>query len=193
MRENWEFTVSQTLRYEGSVYTNDPLDPGGPTKYGITLTDYQLYIDKNGTAESVKNLTIGQAKEIYRLHYWNDVHGDELLSPFDFMIFDFGVNSGVEISVKAAQAIVGVTEDGKVGPKTIAAVNAHDPLDFIEKFHAARMERYRSRPAWPRFGGGWTTRANTVKMLAKARVETKRLEPAPSVEFSSVTVTSSGE
>ena len=40
----------------------------------------------------------------------------------DLEVFDFGVNSGPAESVKTLQRLVGVTQDGSVGPITLAAV-----------------------------------------------------------------------
>ena len=63
MRENYEDSLRRLLRHEGG-YTNHPSDPGGPTKYGITIHDYRKYIKKGGTAADVKAMTLDQAKGI---------------------------------------------------------------------------------------------------------------------------------
>jgi len=58
------------LKYEGTTYTNDPRDAGGPTKYGWTLRTYkQIYPD--ATVDDIKNLTEQRALDLYEIHFWD--------------------------------------------------------------------------------------------------------------------------
>src|SRR5258708_3504231 len=76
---NWARVVHNTLIHEGgSRYTNHPQDPGGPTKYGVTIHDVRKYLDPNATADTVRALTEQQALSIYQQHYWTAIRGDEL-------------------------------------------------------------------------------------------------------------------
>lgn len=92
---SYDRALSNVLVSEGYVYSNVPGDPGGPTKYGITLGDMRIHGWPNATAETVRNLTLADAKEIYRRHYWNAVGGDTLPAGLDYTVFDFAVNAGV--------------------------------------------------------------------------------------------------
>lgn len=75
------------LRWEGG-YTNDPNDPGGETKYGISKRSYpELDISK---------LTLKQAKEIYYQNYWLKAGCDGLPFPFNICVFNCAVNCGVK-------------------------------------------------------------------------------------------------
>ncbi len=104
-------------------YSDNPADPGGPTNFGITLATLRAYEgDPNLTADDVKKLTPAVAKEIYRTAYWNRMQCGALPAGLDLEVFDFGVNSGPAESVKTLQRLVGVTQDGSVGPITLAAV-----------------------------------------------------------------------
>jgi lysozyme family protein len=78
---------SFTIKWEGgSKYTNDPDDPGGGTKYGIS--------QKNNPYVDVKTLTEEEAKEIYKTKYWNPVTKGED-DNLDMACFDTAVNCGV--------------------------------------------------------------------------------------------------
>lgn len=89
MRENFDRAFDLTvMKFEGgAAYTNDPDDPGGETKYGIS---------KRANPDiDVRNLTKEGAKAIYRTRYWNPVGGDEMPYPWDMVVFDTAVNLGV--------------------------------------------------------------------------------------------------
>lgn len=85
MKENFDLAFKTTVGLEGG-YTNDPDDPGGETKFGIAKK-YHPNVD-------IKNLTLEQAKEIYRKEYWNKINGDTLPAPMDIIGFDRSVLFG---------------------------------------------------------------------------------------------------
>lgn len=86
------------------------------------------------------------------------------------MVFDFGVNAGPRRSVKLLQRAAGVTDDGSVGPKTLAAVMAADRLAMIGEMAENRLAYYRSLENFDVFGAGWTNRTQQVSALARAMV-----------------------
>ena len=126
MRENLEKSLVYMFGHEGG-YVNDPNDPGGPTKYGITWKTLRAYKGLPATKkpvqadiDMVKALTLDEAEEIYRKNYWNQSGGDLLPAGIDFMTFDFGVNSGPQTAVKNLQRLVKVERvDGVVGVHTL--------------------------------------------------------------------------
>ena len=167
---NFAWACDQILQYEGSAYTNDPDDPGGPTKWGITLADYRLHKDPKGTADDVKALSKDTAIAIYKNHYWDPISGDSLPFYMAFLIFDFGVNSGISHGVKYAQAVMKLAQDGAVGPAFLAAAPQANPLPFISDYHDAKMNFYSHLGTFWKYGSGWTRRATTSKELATAIV-----------------------
>src|SRR6478752_9460972 len=111
------------------------------TVAGIRGEEFQLSRrpDPNLTADAVKKLSPEKAKEIYRTAYWNRMQCGELPPGLDLEVFDFGVNSGPAESVKTLQRIVGVTQDGSIGPITLAAVGQFNIDDLISRFAQARL------------------------------------------------------
>ena len=84
-KNEFERAIQFVLKWEGG-YTNDPNDPGGETKFGISKRSYpELDISK---------LTLKQAKEIYYQNYWLKAGCDELPFPFNIVVFDTAVNMG---------------------------------------------------------------------------------------------------
>lgn len=83
MRESFNKAFEIVVGLEGG-YSNDPNDPGGETKYGISKR-YNPDVD-------VKNLTLDQAKEIYLKRYWMPFGCDKRPFPLDICLFDGAVN-----------------------------------------------------------------------------------------------------
>jgi lysozyme family protein len=131
-------------------YVNDPRDPGGETKYGISKRQYPDV--------DIKGLTLEGAKEIYLRDYWNKIHGDELPEPVDEFLFDFAVNSGVGRAAEALQGAVGVLRDGAIGPKTIAAVGSKKLHDVIRLLFVDRAMVFALNPNDRLYGHGWFAR-----------------------------------
>ena len=159
-------------------YSDNPADPGGPTNYGITLATLRAYEgDPNLTAEDVKKLTPAVAKEIYRTAYWNRMQCGALPVGLDLEVFDFGVNSGPAESVKTLQKIVGVTQDGSIGPITLAAVRQFNVGDLIGRFAQARLAFYQSLNM-PEFEQGWATRVAQIQTAAAKMLEASQVAMA---------------
>ncbi len=153
------------LESEGT-YSNDPGDSGGPTKYGITIWDVRMYVNPHATASDVRALTLAQAKEIYRTKYWNKVKGDQLPAGVDYSVFDYGVNSGVVRAARKLQQFVGVEQDGKIGPITIAATLKQNPDKLIDQINDERMHFLQGLGIWRLFGRGWTSRVKRVRSFS---------------------------
>lgn len=75
------------LDHEGG-YSNDPTDPGGETKYGISKRAHPNL--------DIKNLTPEQALDIYLKEYWEPIGGDNLPIPYCVAAMDSAINHGVE-------------------------------------------------------------------------------------------------
>ena len=146
-------------------YSDTPGDPGGPINFGITLATLESYEGKKLNADDVKSLTPEMAKEIYRTNYWNRMQCGSLPDGLDLEVFDFGVNSGPSQSVKTLQGVVGVTQDGSIGPITLAAVGALNPRDVIARFTQARLTFYQGLNQ-PEFLKGWEARVASIQTAA---------------------------
>jgi lysozyme family protein len=174
---SFDAALARVLAHEGG-YSDHPSDPGGPTKFGITIAVYRRYVKRNATAADIKAMPVEDAKAIYRSGYWDALRCDDLPAGVDYAVFDYGVNSGIARSTKALQRILGVKADGVLGPLTIAAVTKRNPRRLINAICDERLRFLRSLRTWPVFGKGWTRRVADVRAAALVMAE-RALEAAP--------------
>lgn len=166
MRENYARCLAQVLQYEGG-YVDHPKDPGGPTNKGVTQAVYDAWRKAaNQPTQSVRYITDLEVGAIYRQQYWDRISGDALPAGLDFALFDFAVNSGVDRAAKTLQSVVGVTQDGQIGPVTIQAAEAYVAMAVTNK----RLAFMKSLSIWSTFGKGWAARIADVKKQILALV-----------------------
>jgi len=154
-------------RYEGG-YGWDAGDSGGPTCWGITCYDlaefeHQKMNSMAAWASRVRAMPISVADQIYRTKYATQCCFDQLGPGKDCVVFDFGVNSGSSRAIRYVQGVVGVHQDGVLGPQTLEAINAHDPKGFINGLCDARLRFMRGLRIWSRFGRGWSSRVGDLR------------------------------
>lgn len=151
---NFDDVFDRVIGHEAG-YVDDPNDPGGKTKWGISQRSYP--------DEVIEDLTRDDAKRIYGRDFWERIHGDRLIERgFDgvsFVLMDFAVNSGVETAVRYLQRAIGVADDGHWGPVSQAALERHNnESDIIMLLTAERMDFQTKLKNWPSHGKGWTRR-----------------------------------
>lgn len=146
---NFDIAFDRLMGHEGG-YVNDPDDPGGETKWGVSKRSYPHL--------NIKELTRDGAKEIYRRDFWDRIHGDRLHDGVAFQVFDFAVNSGIDTAVRYLQRALGVADDGHWGPVSQAAADAMSESDTIMRLNAERLDFYTRLSTWPSFGRGWARR-----------------------------------
>lgn len=158
--------LAEVLRHEGG-YVDHPNDPGGATNLGITRATLSDWRGRPVTKSEVRALTVAEASAIYRARYWDPVRGDALPPGVDLAVFDFAVNSGPGRAARTLQQVLGVTQDGAIGPITLAAIaRAPGPVTIIMDLCDARMRFLRGLGTWPTFGRGWTRRVAEVEAAA---------------------------
>jgi len=162
MNANFARSLAAVLRHEGG-FSDHPADNGGATNKGVTLATYRKLVNPAGTVQDLKRITNDEVAKVYRVGYWDVIQGDALPSGVDYATFDYATNSGPGRAVKALQGVLGVPVDGIVGPVTLAAAKAADPIVTIDKLCAERMAFLKRLDDWPVFKNGWTTRVGDVR------------------------------
>lgn len=185
MKTNYNYIIDQVLVSEGG-YVDHPSDPGGATNMGITHRTLAAWRNISPYTKlpksEIKNLGNVEAKAIYRQNYWNAVRGDDLPSGLDYAVFDFGVNSGPSRAIIALQRLLGVADDGVMGPLTIKAANDNKDLKtLINRYQDDRLRFLKSLSTFGVFGKGWSSRVERVR---KASLELATYEDATKPEKS---------
>ena len=163
-----------TSKWEGG-FVDHPNDPGGATNFGISLRwlkDAGLDINDDGIVDKkdVRALTPDMAATLYRKYFWNDPRIFLLHPLVAVAVYDGAVNMGIARSIRHLQEFCNVcgqsrrvTEDGVLGPLTLAAVQAtFTPLLVAEGVVDKRLayyDRLASNPRFTPFQRGWNNRA----------------------------------
>ncbi len=168
--DNSNAAIRKILVHEGG-YVDHPNDPGGATNKGITIATFRRYIKPNGTKADLRALTTEQAVVVYKRQYWDAVMGDSLPSGVDYAVADFAVNSGPSRAAKYLQSIVGVAQDGRIGPATLAAVNKADPVKVINQLCDDRLAFMKRLKIWATFKNGWSRRVADVRKVSLSWVD----------------------
>lgn len=151
------------MQHEGG-YVNHPNDPGGETMWGVT----KRVARGHGYNGPMRSLPKSLAQEIADKSYWQAIQGDKLDRAIAWQLVDAAYNHGNRNAVKFLQRAVGVSDDGIIGPRTLAAVNAKDKNDVLMLFNAERLEFYTKLGTWQTFGRGWARRiAGNLRWAAK--------------------------
>jgi lysozyme family protein len=123
---SFKLAIPSVINNEGG-YENNPADPGGETKYGISKRKYPDL--------DIKNLTLEQAMEIYQRDYW-DTAWEALPQDIATKLLDMAVNMGRDTAVKIVQRAAGVAPDGKFGPLTISTILSKDAAKLLQEIRA---------------------------------------------------------
>ncbi|WP_420584050.1 holin-associated N-acetylmuramidase [Ruegeria sp.] len=173
--------ATEIVAREGG-YVDDPDDPGGATKYGVTIhTLRRLGLDISGDglidSRDVRALSVSQAIDIFVHHYFERPRLSLLPRALQPSVFDMYVNAGSQ-AVRILQRLLRdmgfeIAVDGVIGPKTArAAEDAAQPDDVVlmDAYGIARRNYYfrlaDHRPASRKYAqtraggkGGWIRRA----------------------------------
>ena len=167
--------IDRLIAREGG-YVHDAADRGGETCWGITAAVAR----EEGYAGPMRALPRATAVAIYRRRYWTAPGWDRVAAIAPVLaaeLFDAGVNMGVATAGSFLQRALNALNrggrdyadlpvDGRVGPRTIAAIAAFLKLRgpagegvMVKAVQALRGERYvrlaERRPADEAFLYGW--------------------------------------
>ena len=140
--------LAEALIEREGGYVANAVDKGGPTRFGIT----EAVARANGYRGSMRQLPREDAAAIYKRLYWLRPRFDEVAkrsARIAAELFDTGANMGPAVAAtflqraltalnRNAKDYADLTPDGRIGPQTLAALDA-----FLE---ALRAKQRRDRP-----------------------------------------------
>ena len=159
-RELFNRAIEVVLKHEGDAYTDNPLDRGGPTKFGIAQR-WNPDLD-------VKSLTRAQAIEVYWERYWRGRRYEHLPESIAIKTFDLAVNLGHKTAMRCLQRALQacglpVAIDGILGNQTCGAAGRANQAALLAALRSEAAGEYRLLVARSAdqavFQGGWLNRA----------------------------------
>jgi lysozyme family protein len=170
--ERFNFAFDELMKHEGG-FSNDPHDPGGPTKFGITQKDIDKFYLAYDLERDVKNLTLESARLFYRYEWWHRYFYYAINSLIvATKIFDMSVNIGPKKAHKIVQLSCNhcgysLMLDSILGGKTISSLNEislhNDEEDLINQLCEEQKSYYEylieKNPKLKVFEKGWLKRA----------------------------------
>ena len=173
--------ITLLLVHEGG-YVNNPVDPGGPTNYGISLRflrnqkGFNGDIDGDGDidADDVKGLTVADVTKIYSNEFWYKYGFEKLENQrLANMVFGLSVNLGPKNAIYLLQKAVNrflkpktvFIPNGIFDEKLIETSNKLEigPIIFSYKYEVNNYYREltRKNKNLGRFINGWLKRLNS--------------------------------
>lgn len=162
---NHKILESFVLKWEGG-FVNDKDDLGGATNMGVTLATYRSVFGSKKTVKDLKRMTRVQWGVIFKKYYWDKWKADDIKDQnVANILVDWLWCSG-SYGIKIPQKVLGVSIDGIVGTKTIAAINARDGRELFDTIRQERKDYIDSicqaRPQNMKFKKGWLNRINSL-------------------------------
>jgi len=150
---SFDVALAVALEHEGSAYVNDPNDPGGPTRYGITLKwaeEHRLDVNGDGVVDvaDIKALTPELAGVRYRTEIWEPLGIGRLVDQLvATKLLDLAVHAGPAAAIACLQRAAAhggahLAADGQLGPVTLAAVNAQTGPLLLVRFALQQASLY---------------------------------------------------
>lgn len=105
----------------GDRFVDNPADPGGATKFGITARGLAPFLGRTPDPAEIAALTLDDARAFY--HWLLGTTGIDRIQndTVRWFVFDAAVHMGATQAVKLLQRALGVKDDGVLGPVTLAA------------------------------------------------------------------------
>lgn len=146
--EFWPDIMTATVKYLNElgvkITVNDLLVLGTSKGKKLFITKDQIKIVNSKLSNSnFKERII----KFYKTLFWDEINGDKILSQtFAESFFDFGVNAGIPTAAKIVQRLIGVKDDGDIGPTTIYVLNCElleNHHELFTEFSVKKIDRYK--------------------------------------------------
>jgi lysozyme family protein len=159
------FTRLVDPQHEGG-YVNNPKDPGGETKFGVSKRSYPH--------EDIANLTLERARALFKRDFWDAACCDAMPPDIRYELFDLAVNTSAPRNPKLAVQLLQRAakmrpeeQDGIVGPITLMTVQSWQPLRLLRRLQGLRIRYYTGLRDdwWDEFGKGVMNRVASNMLM----------------------------
>lgn len=138
-------------------------EPGGASRYGVSISALSKALGRQATIQDLKDLTPQSAwDKVYVPNFWHEIGAEKLPAGLNYAAFDFAVNSGPAI----------VDGDDTNNPTIVRdflveAMKEKTVGKQIDKLCDLRLEYMKTNPVkWERYKRGWSARVSRVRFRA---------------------------
>ena len=163
MIANLAVSLSYILTDEGPELNVGPSEPGGASKYGVSVALLTDWRKRNGqsvaTVKDVGAVTPQFANQVYTDMYATPIRFGDIPSGLDYRMLDICVNLGLHGGVSLTQSVFGVWQGtGAMDQATLDAMRAVDVRSAIQMLGAGWIAKKHEALSWSTYGHGWTKR-----------------------------------
>lgn len=170
--------IKHIIANEGG-FSDHPADPGGTTKYGISLRflkseGIDINKDYSINQKDIQDLTLNDAQMLYQTYFWKP-NKYELINDQGIAtkVFDLAVNMGARNANKILQRAINSTDvkkkltiDGVIGGMSIDAANKANGKFLQDVMRIEAVNYYNQlivkNSSLAVFRNGWMNRANKM-------------------------------
>ncbi len=171
---NYDVVFPNVIAQEGG-YGNIASDSGNycdgnlvGTKYGISAVAYKGYYGKCPSVSDMKNLTLEQAKAIWKWGFWDKINGDSIDSNGIAELIFHSVGGGATgflhtrqaINKTAGKSVVTESNKSPLTQKEVALINSFDSKVFFKNLYDIRYNFFQNNSKSSIFGAGWINALN---------------------------------
>lgn len=153
------------------------------TNRGISARFFEDIMGFPPSIEDMKAISKEEAHILFKNEFWDKVKADSINNQaVAETIVDHAINAGVGAAGKIVQETLNkyfnktLVVDRSIGSVTVQAINSVDSKKLFEKISIARLEDYKTKPTYKRFGHAWRTRV--YDLAIKFGVEIKKKVPS---------------
>jgi lysozyme family protein len=180
--QDWDATIANILQWEGPEVNVSKDEPGGVSKYGVSLQTYTDFCKTNHlpvpTFDTINNFTADDASNFYKAYFASNIDFDDLPAGVDFRLMDIVVNLGMTGTHKLVSAVCDQWVPST--PTSIAGyLKGLDPVATINALSTGWISIKSTSPHWYvaspvpgdlSYGHGWTKRNIAQRTLALTMV-----------------------
>lgn len=168
-------TLAFILEDEGAEFNVSGSEPGGASKYGVSVVALSDWNKKHGkppaTIADVGNMTQDLAGQIYTDDFLDAIRFDDLPAGIGYRLADASISLGVTGACLILQMSLQMYPcTGIMDEATLAAVKKADPKIVIAALDAAWLawKHGMSPDGWVKYNHGWINRVIRVRDRALA-------------------------
>lgn len=172
MNASLDKSLDFIIRWEGPEINESPGEPGGISKYGVSLTAYQEAGHPHATKDDIRILTEENARAFYSVRA-AAVRFDELPAGVDLAALNLAVTTGVTGAAIILQMTVDIwLSTGKFDDLTVSTLKGADGKLIVHAAGSAWLAwKARSDSTlteWGKYQHGWINRDRDFRSTALA-------------------------